>query len=337
MEVKFQILRQNPGESPRIESFVVETEAGNSILDCLNQIKWSQEGSLTYRRNCRNMICGSCAMRINGRSTLACKENVGQEIARFCPDLPAGEMPVMTIAPLGNLPVIKDLVVDMKPFWGKLDRVQPYISSAARQVPEREFLQTPEERSKLNQVGNCIMCGACYSECNAAAVNPDFVGPHALAKSYRMVADNRDDETEARLEQYGEGTDGVWGCTRCGQCNSVCPTEVMPLDQISKIKGEILARTDDQKSRAVRHRKQLIELVKSGGWIDERKFGINVVGNGGRDLAGMASLAPLGWKMLTKGKFPMGFEASEGASEVRSLIEAVQKESHKESHKSIGI
>ena len=336
MQVQFQILRQHPGESPRIEHYVVETEPGNSILDCLNQIKWSQDGSLTYRRNCRNMICGSCAMRINGRSTLACKENIGQEIARFCPDLKPGELPTMTIAPLNNLPVLKDLVVDMKPFWGKLDAVQPYISSAARQVPEREFLQTPEERSRLNQVGNCIMCGACYSECNAATVNPDFVGPHALAKAYRMVADNRDGKTESRLEKYNEGTDGVWGCTRCGQCNSVCPTEVFPLDQISKVKGEILARVDDQKSRAVRHRKQLIELVKEGGWIDERKFGVNVVGNKGRDLAGMASLAPLGWRMLTKGKFPMGFEASEGASEVRSLIEAVQDAQKNDSSKRDG-
>jgi succinate dehydrogenase / fumarate reductase, iron-sulfur subunit len=333
MEVKFQILRQNPGESPRLESYVIETDAASSILDCLNQIKWEQEGSLTYRRNCRNMICGSCAMRINGRSTLACKENVGNEIARFCPDLPAGELPIMTIAPLNNLPVLKDLVVDMKPFWGKLEQVQPYVSTAARNVPEREFLQTPEERSRLNQVGNCILCGACYSECNAVTVNPEFVGPHALAKGYRMVADHRDDQTEQRLEQYQEGTEGVWGCTRCGQCNSVCPTEVFPLDQISRLKGEILVTSDEQKSRSVRHRRELIELVKEGGWIDERKFGVNVVGNKGRDLAGMASLAPLGWRMLTKGKFPMGFEPSEGTSEVRSLIESVQEASRQELQK----
>jgi succinate dehydrogenase / fumarate reductase, iron-sulfur subunit len=325
MQVNFQILRQAVGEVSHVETYLLEVEPGNTILDCLNRIKWELDGSLTFRRNCRNMICGSCGMRINGRSTLACKENIGQEIARFFHNLQDGEIPTMTIAPLGNLPVLRDLVVDMKPFWGKLEAVEPYISSAARVIPEREFLQTPDERSKLNQVGNCIMCGACYSECNALTVNPGFVGPHALAKTYRMVTDGRDDDTEARLENANTGTEGVWGCTRCGQCNASCPMDVEPLTQISHIKGEILDRHDDQKSRAIRHRKQLIELVKEGGWIDERKFGIQVVGNGFKDLAGMASLAPLGWKMLTKGKFPMSFEASEGAAEVRSLIEAVQQ------------
>ncbi len=325
MQVNFEIFRQNIGETPYVETYQLEVEAGNTILDCLNRIKWELDGSLTFRKNCRNMICGSCGMRINGRSSLACKENIGQEISRFFHNLGPDEIPTMTIAPLGNLPVVRDLVVDMKPFWGKLEAVEPYVSSAARVVPEREFLQTPEERAELNQVGNCILCGACYSECNAVTVNEQFVGPHALAKGYRMVADGRDGETESRLENYNAGTSGVWGCTRCGQCNTSCPMDVEPLTQISKIKGEILDRHDDQKSRAIRHRKQLIALVKEGGWIDERKFGINVVGNGFKDLAGMASLAPLGWKMLTKGKFPMTFHPSEGAEEVRSLIEAVQQ------------
>ncbi|MEB3292047.1 MAG: succinate dehydrogenase/fumarate reductase iron-sulfur subunit [Synechococcales bacterium] len=326
MQVTFQIFRQNLGEAPRYQTYQIEAEPGNTILDCLHRIKWEQDGSLAFRRNCRNTICGSCAMRINGRSALACKENVGSEVTRFAAttgDLMTGE-PTITIAPLGNMPVLKDLVVDMKSFWDTLKAVDPYVSTAARQVPEREFLQRPEERAKLNQVGNCILCGACYSECNAREVNPEFVGPHALAKAYRLVADSRDDRTEARLENYNQGTIGVWGCTRCNQCDSVCPMEVAPLAQISQIKGEILERKDEQASRSIRHRKQLIELVKQGGWIDERKFGVNVVGNHGLDLAGLASLVPLGWQMLTKGKFPFAFHPSEGTSEVRSLIESVQ-------------
>jgi succinate dehydrogenase / fumarate reductase, iron-sulfur subunit len=316
VDVTFKVLRQSPGQPATWQSYPLSIAPSTTILDSLNQIKWSQDGSLAFRKNCRNTICGSCSMRINGRSALACKENVGQEIDRL------GHTEI-TIAPLGNLPVIRDLVVDMKPFWNNLKAVDPYISTAAREIPEREFLQTPAEREQLDQTGNCIMCGACYSECNSVTVNPDFVGPHALAKAYRMVADNRDQTTDDRLDQYNSNA-GVWGCTRCNQCNSVCPMEVAPLDQISRIKQDILAREDESSSRAIRHRKQLVSLVKQGGWIDERKFGINVVADRGRDLPGLFSLMPLGLRMIRKCKFPLGFEPSEGTPEVRSLIDAVQ-------------
>ena len=330
MQVLFKVIRQTADSTPQIQSYELEVEPGNTILDCLNRIKWEQDGSLAFRKNCRNTICGSCAMRINGRSALACKENIGSELARLqsiqdnAPQQPAPAIPTVTIAPLGNMPVIKDLVVDMQSFWDTLEAVDPFVSTAGRQMPEREFLQSPEERDRLNQVGNCILCGACYSECNAREINADFVGPHALAKAYRTVADSRDSQTEARLEKYAEGTQGVWGCTRCYYCNSVCPMEVAPMEQISKIKQEILDRQDDQASRPVRHRKVLIDLVKAGGWIDERQFGLKVVGNSFRDLQGLASLGSLGLRMLVRGKFPFSFEPSEGTAQVRSLIEAVQ-------------
>lgn len=321
MQVVFKVVRQDQGSASRVQSYPLDVEASSTILDCLNQIKWEHDGTLAFRKNCRNTICGSCSMRVNGRSVLACKENVGSEIARFGSNF---EPPEIAIAPMGNMPVIKDLVVDMQGFWSNLKAVDPYVSTAARQVPEREFLQTPEERSQLDQTGNCILCGACYSECNAREVNPEFVGPHALAKAYRMVADNRDDQTEARLDRYNQGTAGVWGCTRCYFCNSVCPMEVAPMDQIGKLKNEILVGKTGQESRSIRHRKTLIHLVKQGGWIDERQFGLQVVANGLRDLKGLWSLAPLGLKMISRRKFPMHFEPSAGTQEVRSLIESVQ-------------
>jgi len=323
MQVCFKIIRQSQNTSPVLQSYTLDVEAGNTILDCLNRIKWEQDGSLAFRKNCRNTICGSCGMRINGRSALACKENVGNELAKLPSPTNSG-IPEITIAPMGNMPVIKDLVVDMCSFWDNLEAVDPYVSTGARTIPEREFLQTPEERSRLDQMGNCILCGACYSECNAREVNSDFVGPHALAKAQRMVADSRDATTEHRLEEYNKGTQGVWGCTRCYMCNTVCPMDVAPMEQIGKIKQEILDRKDDQASRQIRHRKVLIDLVKQGGWIDERKFGLQVVGNSFRDIQGLMSLGPLGLRMLARGKFPLGFEPSAGVTEVRSLIEAVQ-------------
>lgn len=334
MQVRFKIVRQSPNSPPTIGTYTLDVEEGNTILDCLNRIKWEQDGSLAFRKNCRNTICGSCSMRINGRSALACKENVGNEVARLATNGSSG-IPEITVAPMGNMPVIKDLVVDMHSFWDNLEAVDPYVSTSARAIPEREFLQTPEERSRLDQTGNCILCGACYSECNAREVNSDFVGPHALAKAQRMVADSRDDTTENRLEKYNEGTKGVWGCTRCYMCNAVCPMEVAPMDQIGKIKQEILTRKDDQASRQIRHRKTLINLVKRGGWVDERLFGIQVVGNSFRDIKGLLSLSPLGLRMIASGKFPLGFERSEGTAQVRSLIESVQKLKSQESEEEL--
>jgi succinate dehydrogenase / fumarate reductase iron-sulfur subunit len=214
MEVQFNIVRQTQDSTPRIQSYSLEVEPGTTILECLNQIKWEQDGSLAFRKNCRNTICGSCSMRINGRPALACKENVGNEIKRLeaitaLSNAPTTKtIPEIAIAPMGNFPVIKDLVVDMSRFWDKLEAVEPYVSTQARSIPEREFLQSPEEREKLDQNGNCILCGACYSDCNALEVNPDFVGPHALAKAQRMVGDSRDANTETRLEAYTKGLKG---------------------------------------------------------------------------------------------------------------------------------
>ena len=329
MEITFQIWRQQSEETPYFQSYILDIEAGETVLDALLRIQGEQDGTIAFRKNCRNTICGSCAMRINGRSTLACKENCTQEVARLRAQgllsTDAAKRPILTIAPLGNFKVVKDLVVNMKPFWDNLKAVDPYVSTASRQIPEREFLQTPAERAKLDQTGNCILCGACYSDCNAVEVNPNFVGPHALAKAYRTLADSRDDQTLDRLEQYNQGTDGVWGCTRCYYCNTVCPMDVAPLDQISKIKSAILKRKTDQDSRSIRHRKVLIDLVKEGGWIDERKFGVRVMTNSFRDLQGLLSLIPLGLQMVAQGKFPFRFEPSQGQAEVRSLIQSVQR------------
>ncbi len=330
MEVLFKVIRQKQNSDPIVQTYVLDADSGNTILDCLNRIKWEQDGTLAFRKNCRNTICGSCAMRINGRSALACKENVGSEIGKV-PQIGtsgsnANVIPEITVAPLGNMPVIKDLVVDMSSFWNNLEAVAPYVSTAGRVVPEREFLQTPQERSRLDQTGNCIMCGACYSECNAREVDPGFVGPHALAKAYRTLADGRDSQTQSRLENYNEGTKGVWGCTRCFYCNSVCPMGVAPLDQITKIKQEILADNEVPDSIPLRHRKGLVEVVKQGGWINESQFVLQVVGDYFKDLKGLLSILPLGLRMIVRRKFPLTFEPSQGTQQVRSLIEAVKQE-----------
>lgn len=325
MKVTFKILRQKPNSSPYFQNYTLDVNPSSTILECLNNIKWELDGSLAFRKNCRNTICGSCGMRINGRSALACKQNIESELDNKLIDN-EGNIPEIVISPLNNMPVVKDLIVDMSKFWDNLETIEPYISTEGRNIPQKEFLQTPEERKLLDQTGNCIMCGACYSECNAKEVNDSFVGPHALAKSYRMVADSRDTEKQKRLDEYDDLKTGVWGCTRCFLCNEVCPMEVAPLDQISKIKGEILSRKSASTNTAIRHRQVLIDLVKNEGWIDERKFGLMVVGNYFRDLKGLLSITPLGLRMLVAGKLPLIFEPSEGTEEVRSIIDRVLAE-----------
>ncbi|MFN5516248.1 MAG: succinate dehydrogenase/fumarate reductase iron-sulfur subunit [Cyanobacteriota bacterium] len=322
MEIQLQIQRQRPQGAPYFQSYRLDANPGATLLDCLLQLKGEQDGSLTFRKNCRNTICGSCAMVINGRSALACKENVAGELRAFPAQTSEG-LPLITVAPLKNLPVVKDLAVEMAPFWRDLEAVAPYLQTETPPQGE-EFRQTPAQREQLNALGNCILCGACYSECNAKQVNPDFVGPHALAKAQRLLGDNRDRGDSERLAQYNSAVSGVWGCTRCYQCNDVCPMEVAPMDQIGKIKQQILAKESAASSRPVRHRKVLVDLVKAGGWVDERKFGVYVVGNYFRDLGGILSVLPLGLRLLVNGKFPLTFHPSQGTQTVKALIERVE-------------
>jgi succinate dehydrogenase / fumarate reductase, iron-sulfur subunit len=330
MQICFQIQRQSSEGVPQLAEFFLEVSPRITILDCLNQIKWEQDGSLAFRKNCRNTICGSCAVRINGRADLACKQTLQDELDRLANlqntsgSSTTNPYPTIEISPLQNFPVIKDLVVDMKQFWQNLEQVDPYVSSAGRTVPEREFLQLPSERAMLNQVGNCILCGACYSECNAKTVTPEFVGPHALAKAYRILADNRTVDGVERLQKSARDLSGVWGCTRCFNCNTACPMDVAPLDQITRIKTMALAQPSHPDLRAIRHREAMIDLVAENGWIDERRFGMRVLGNRFRDLKGLMSLIPLGLRMLRRRKFPMTFQASEGTQAVRSLIHALK-------------
>lgn len=326
MKVTFKILRSQPNFPPKFQFYTLEVEKGNTILDCLNRIKWELDGTLAFRKNCRNTICGSCAMKINGRAALACKENVGGELEKL--GFTEGENPpLFEICPLNNLPVLKDLVVDMDNFWQDLEKIEPYVVTKEIPAREREFLQTPEERKLLTDTSNCIMCGACYSQCNAKEVNPFFVGPHALAKSYRLLADSRDNITENRLEKYNDIQAGVWGCTRCYFCDEVCPMGVAPLTQITKIKQLILQKQDTN-STPIRHRKLLVDMVKQGGWIDERRFAVTVISNYFRDLKALLTIAPLGLRMILAGKFPFTFQPSQGVWQINALIQDIQRETH---------
>jgi succinate dehydrogenase / fumarate reductase, iron-sulfur subunit len=231
MEVTLQIQRYQPDDDEsRLDSFTVDVPETATLLDVLDQIKDEQDGSLSYRKSCRMAVCGSCGMRMDGAAVLACK-------ASMAPLVEAGRTPV--ISPMGNLPVIKDLVVDMEPFWGKFRAVQPWLEEDG-DPPVKEWRVQQQELDRIFKEALCIQCGCCVSECNSMEADPDFLGPAALAKAARFVGDARDRGRMKRL-QMANGAHGVWDCTRCYFCNERCPKGVDPRDAIAKIGGEIYA------------------------------------------------------------------------------------------------
>ena len=239
-----RIQRYNPDvdERPILQSFDVSVTPDTTILDALEMIKAEQDGSLTYRRSCRHAICGSCAMNVNGRNMLVCNQPLNRHLDR------RGRL---TVRPLPYLPVIKDLVVDRSSFWEQYLRVKPWLIPPA-DVPEKEFRVTPEEVAALENAEKCIMCGACYSACQVVALNKQYIGPHALLKSFLRVMDPRDSAAGERLADVA-GHDGVYRCHTIFNCIDACPKDLDPTKAI-----ETLRRLAQKRERyeAERRRRQ---------------------------------------------------------------------------------
>ena len=229
-KLSVRILRYDPEKdpAPHHETYEVEYEQSTMLLDVLFAIKDFQDGSLTFRRSCRQGICGSCAMRVNDRERLTCFSRVAEIVGED-----GGEI---TIEPLANQPVIKDLVVDLGPFFAKYNAIMPYIiHDPQKPVPEKEYIVSKERTTHLQQFGACIQCGACYSACPILGSDDDYLGPAALAKAYRFANDPRDDARGDRLKIIGNET-GVWRCHTIFNCTEVCPKGVEPTYAIQQLK-----------------------------------------------------------------------------------------------------
>ena len=231
MQVGLKIWRYDSKTGERaLREYEVDAPDEATLLDCLDLVKDRHDGSLAYRKSCRMMICGSCGMRMDGGAVLACKVRM-YDIAN------AGHVPV--ISAMGNLPVIKDLVVDMDPFWAKFKAMKPYLQPGYDQPEDgREHVISQERMNVIHKESLCINCGCCVSECNSMESDPDFLGPAALAKGFRFVGDARDGAKIERLDAYST-EHGIWECTRCYFCNERCPKGVDPRDAIAKLGAEI--------------------------------------------------------------------------------------------------
>jgi succinate dehydrogenase / fumarate reductase iron-sulfur subunit len=292
-KVTFRIQRFDPDkdDGPREQDFELELEPGITILKALNKIRAEQDPTLAFRYSCGSAICGSCAIRINGHARLVCKTQVSE-----C--LNGG---VLHVAPIGNLKVLRDLVVDMDPFLASLGRVTPYlVPDASEAAPEQERTQSPVEFLDIDPSTTCILCAACFSDCNVLEVDDRFLGPASLAKAHRFIFDSRDAATPERMRHISEQT-GVWDCTHCGECSTRCPTETKPLERIEEIRVKAMA--DGLHGNAgARHVLGFRETVGKRGVLDENYLPLRSVGF--FNIPGILSIVPVGIRMLLRGKNP---------------------------------
>ncbi|BDZ51603.1 succinate dehydrogenase iron-sulfur subunit [Frondihabitans sucicola] len=212
---------------PRWQEFSVEMLPTDRVLDALHQIKWEQDGSLTFRRSCAHGVCGSDAMRINGRNRLACKT--------LMKDLDI-EKPVYVEA-IKGLPLEKDLVVNMEPFFASFREVQPFLQASSK--PDKERLQSVEQRARFDDTTKCILCAACTSSCPVFWTDGQYFGPAAIVNAHRFIFDSRDEASEVRLDILND-KEGVWRCRTTFNCTEACPRGIQVTQAIAEVKAAVL-------------------------------------------------------------------------------------------------
>jgi succinate dehydrogenase / fumarate reductase iron-sulfur subunit len=331
--LKVRRFQPETGEGPYWEEFNVDLDPSLSVLDGLLQAKDRDDGSLSVRCSCRAAICGSCGMKVNGSSTLACKTQIGEahaaanrrgngaasspprgadedytpttrgsggtpgrgsegqsisvssgpsesedvpldqrERARAeeaAPDSEDVPQPIV-VEPMGNMPVIKDLITDMEStHWEKIRRVTPWLLPHG-EPPEREYVVEPSSMIDITQSMACIQCGACVSSCLSMEADPDFIGPAALAKAYRFVGDPRDAETKERLHDLAHDPHGIYDCTHCFSCIDACPKGVAPMDQIMRLRRRAAEQgIDDDPNHGHSHMAAFTGIIEKKGTLDE--------------------------------------------------------------------
>ncbi|WP_405991328.1 succinate dehydrogenase iron-sulfur subunit [Streptomyces sp. NBC_00986] len=231
--VTFRIRRFNSEVSAEAvwEDFQLEIDPKERVLDGLHKIKWELDGTLTFRRSCAHGICGSDAMRINGKNRLACKTLIKD----LSPEKP------ITVEPIKGLTVLKDLVVDMDPFFQAYRDVMPFLINHDTNEPTRERLQSAEDRERFDDTTKCILCAACTSSCPVFWNDGQYFGPAAIVNAHRFIFDSRDDAGEQRLEILND-RDGVWRCRTTFNCTDACPRGIEVTKAIQEVKRALITR-----------------------------------------------------------------------------------------------
>ena len=228
--VTLKVQRYNPevDSEPHWETYEVTSHATDRVLDALHQIKWEQDGSLSFRRSCAHGVCGSDAMRINGKNRLACKTLIKD----VNPDKP------ITVEPIKGLPLEKDLIVDMEPFFDAYREVMPFLVTTGNE-PTRERIQSQADRDRFDDTTKCILCAACTTSCPVFWNDGQYFGPQAIVGAHRFIFDSRDDGAAQRLEILND-KEGVWRCRTTFNCTEACPRGIQVTKAIQEVKRALL-------------------------------------------------------------------------------------------------
>ncbi|MBI5234137.1 MAG: 4Fe-4S dicluster domain-containing protein [Deltaproteobacteria bacterium] len=299
---------------PYTQTYELDVVEGMTVLETLIKIAEELDQTLSFRSSCRSSICGSCALEINGIPMLACRTQI-------LPEYEKGSGGI-TIAPLSNHRVIKDLVIDLAPFWEKINSVAPYLTPCEG---FEDIKMTKEDGARIHDSQKCIMCGACNSACNALDIDKRFIGPAALAKAWRIIGDAREGRVKQRLEALSL-SHGVWDCVRCAHCTEYCPKEVAPLEKIERLRSRAIEQ-DVTENHGARHAIAMAESIKRVGRLDEAAMTFKTLG-----FLRSLGMVPFGMKMELHGKMPhpILFPAIEGIDEVRKLFLEWEKEKKRE-------
>ncbi len=227
----FKIFRYNPDvdAQPYYDTFVKSYPRGTTVLEALLNIQETEDDGIAFRFSCRSAVCGSCGMLVNGAPVLACRTQLATLI---------GDQ--VLIEPLPNMDIVKDLVVDMKPFWESYRRVEPWLHADSGNEPEKERLQSPDDLHKLDPYINCILCACCYGSCPVLGMEEDYVGPAAISKLFRFMQDSRDQRGEGFLAKFNNQR-GLWACHTIFRCIDACPKDIRPTDTIEALRRRLVA------------------------------------------------------------------------------------------------
>ncbi|MGH2883224.1 MAG: succinate dehydrogenase/fumarate reductase iron-sulfur subunit [Solirubrobacteraceae bacterium] len=335
-EYTLRIRRYDPQsrEAPRWDTHTVDLSPVQSVLDAILKIKDDTDGSIGIRCSCQQAICGSCGVRMNGKPGLACNTHLEEAAQRghgtgWNPPDEGQQTPVITVEPMGNMPVVRDLIVDMDAVhWKKIQRVTPWLINK-QPVPEREYIVPHENMVDVTQPMACIQCGACVSDCLSMEVDPEFIGPAALAKAYRFVGDPRDAQHRERLDDLSEDRHGIYDCTHCFSCIDACPKGVAPMSQIMRLRR--IAGSDFEikdRNNGYNHEHAFVKNIRKNGILHEPDLLADSYGGKFHPAAGkeLASGLPTALKGLARGKMTprtaLG-HPHKASPEVKKLFDAI--------------
>ena len=302
---------------PYYKKYEMEIGKDELILDLLNRIKWEHDGSFSYRRSCRHGICGACGIKVNGKATLACKQNAMELVELFGDEL--------VFEPQSQKRAIKDMIIDKGDFWEKHAEVKPYVETEVDPHPTSETIMTPKQVENFLDADYCIQCGNCHYACPVIEVNEDYLGPAAFAAAYRFTVDPRDEAGRERLEKTAELGAGVWDCVKCFECAEACPKDVNPIEKITKLHNMQFEQGVAKRNVATKHAEGFVRSIKKFGYLDEQDIVLYSEG------LGVVKHLSEALKMIKAGKvhpfdiMKKKMPRSKNLDEIQKLIEISQK------------